>query len=439
MSFQRGFTARVHDPPRTLAAQLVRLTCPDVPVVESGQTVEAGEPLTRPQDPTQAVVIAPVAGTVGGIIPWRDEGGRTRHELTLWPRDHDAPTALPLEPPRDTQRTDHWLKLLRGLGPWRQPRLGADLLDQCQRAHAYSIETVICVGLDAFPPYPDRSSLIESYPDEVAAGTRLLADLLHPRRAMVLADRGLDEPRRLRRACRRSGVRCELSENVYPDADPTRLVLAHGPGRRRKRMLPHGADPATKGVLLVEPWHVIRLGRWLAHDAMDLARPYFIGWTQPRMPMRVEWAFPGQPLSQLAEALGGTARDLAGRAVIGNPMTGRRITAPADREGRALPPVTPDDEPLLALLTEPVRAAPDPCIHCGWCTDVCPTGLQPIDLAELAEQRPGHPRLANRLPWCIDCGLCSHVCPSHIPLAELLRDARRQQQAAARPNPTPTP
>ncbi len=416
MAFEPGIVVRVSDPPQTLPAQQVRLSSPVKPNVKTGEEVVAGQTLARPDDPAQAGLAAPLAGTVGQIMRRSaGEGAPSWHELTIWPKHHHSDTVLKIDPPREAE-AEPWLHRLASFGPWGQPALGPDLLAQVQHGREHGTDAVICVGLDAFPPYPVRSSLLESFPDEAAAGTRLIADWLKAERAEILVRRDLGELRRLRRSCRRSKLTCRTTDNVYPDADPTLVVYARG--KRGRRMLPHGSDPATRGVVLVSPWNAIRLGRWLANEAIDLARPYFVGWARPRTPMRAQWAFPGQPLAQLAEALGGTAEDLTDRAVIGHPMTGRPITAPNDNHGRPLAPVTPEDEHLIALLTVPAPREPDPCISCGWCAEVCPTRLQPIRLAELAQHHPAHRRLADRLNWCIDCGLCSHVCPSQIPLAQ---------------------
>jgi Na+-translocating ferredoxin:NAD+ oxidoreductase RnfC subunit len=72
--------------------------------------------------------------------------------------------------------------------------------------------------------------------------------------------------------------------------------------------------------------------------------------------------------------------------------------------------------------TEPA----EPCIRCGWCRSICPTGVQPALILEANYQ--GDAKLAKRagLHACIECGLCDYVCPSRLPLLESIRLARRQ-------------
>ena len=79
------------------------------------------------------------------------------------------------------------------------------------------------------------------------------------------------------------------------------------------------------------------------------------------------------------------------------------------------------DHLLMSLVENPVPATPQACIACGWCTEVCPTALQPAGLFERIAEEPDNQITKDELLWCIDCGLCSHVCPSAIPLAQTFR------------------
>lgn len=423
MAFEPGISVRIGAPPAVLDSEPARVSGVGMAQVKPGQGVDAGDPLAnQPDDPTVPRVMSPFEATVTAVYRHKDEAGQRWTEIALTPTRAESPTVLAVPPPGRSATTAEWLAALNRLGPWRQPMLGADLPAQLYQAWQNRAEAVICVGLDAFSPYPVRSSLLESFPEDVAAGMQLLREAFRADRAEVLCGDDMFDAQPLRRACKRANVRCRLVDNVYPDADPTLVVHAYGRGGRRKRMLPHGANPATRGVVLIEPWHAVRIGRWLTNEAIDLARPYFVGWANPVMPMQARWAFAGQPLHQLAAALSGSPDELAERAIVGNPMTGRRVSALQDDAGRMLAPVTPDGEHLVALLTKPRQPEASPCVHCGWCADVCPTRLEPIRLAELATRRPEHPRVADRRQWCIDCGLCSHVCPSHIPLAQMIRD-----------------
>jgi electron transport complex protein RnfC len=84
---------------------------------------------------------------------------------------------------------------------------------------------------------------------------------------------------------------------------------------------------------------------------------------------------------------------------------------------------------------------PAPCLSCGWCVDVCPTGLTPVHLMELA-QKTSTPagteaavlrsRSAREARHCIACGLCSYVCPTRLPLMEQTLQLRARVAGAGR-------
>src|SRR2546429_126036 len=72
-------------------------------------------------------------------------------------------------------------------------------------------------------------------------------------------------------------------------------------------------------------------------------------------------------------------------------------------------------------------AALDPCVHCGFCLQACPTFLATGDEAdsprgrielmralEAGELAPDDPPLALHLDRCLGCRGCEPVCPSRV-------------------------
>ncbi len=65
------------------------------------------------------------------------------------------------------------------------------------------------------------------------------------------------------------------------------------------------------------------------------------------------------------------------------------------------------------------------CLRCGKCTEVCPSGLQPvrINMFEKTKNVKGLERLD--INSCIECGLCTYICPSKLDVTEGVRRAKR--------------
>jgi Na+-translocating ferredoxin:NAD+ oxidoreductase RnfC subunit len=66
-----------------------------------------------------------------------------------------------------------------------------------------------------------------------------------------------------------------------------------------------------------------------------------------------------------------------------------------------------------------------PCVHCGYCVDVCPQSLMPIWIAEATVSTMLERAEELDIFACTECGLCSYVCPSKIPLLEQIRQGKK--------------
>ena len=125
----------------------------------------------------------------------------------------------------------------------------------------------------------------------------------------------------------------------------------------------------------------------------------------------------GTPIADIIAHCG----DLIGtpsRLLLGGPMMGQPIA-------NVRSPVIKGTNGILALSEgETRRNEVMPCIRCGSCVNVCPSGLTPLEL---------HARIRNEeldgavdigLLDCISCGSCSYACPSNIPLIQSFNYAK---------------
>ena len=65
------------------------------------------------------------------------------------------------------------------------------------------------------------------------------------------------------------------------------------------------------------------------------------------------------------------------------------------------------------------------CLRCGQCVEHCPSGLQPVNIAN-AFKANDIDRLEKLRPMdCIECGMCTYICPSKIEVTENVRRAKR--------------
>ncbi len=447
MQFKRGRPIHLPAPPQRLATATLRLACHGAPQISAGQTVRQGDVLSRPTDRSIGCRVSPITGIVRRLEQRPTSDNASTHESKSAPApdagdfDVEIEPLAPLEdttvntPPPAGRKLSQWLDALRSLGPWMDRDGGVGLLAQLEAAKADRPDTLFCVGLDRFAPYPDHSSLLVSFPEELVLGTILLGDLVGAKCVSLLAGRGMGVLSRLRVNCRDHRLSLTAVDNLYPCADPTLIVRRYAAGQR---CLPHGANPVEQGVVLVNPWTAILLGRWFTHQRFDMIRPVMIAWSRQATRLTHSYAWPGQAVSSLDSRLA----DLSGTrqcVLRGNPMTGQPIVVaesgqadkhPADDDqSNQHPPgyaTIPEQDFLITVMDTAGAPQREACTSCGWCVDVCPTGLRPIHLAQLCDSGGAptdDPQLADHLPWCVHCGLCSHVCPSSIPLAQTLAQA----------------
>ncbi len=416
MEFTQGQPIRLPPPPDQLPAHRLRFNCPDRPEVIHGQTVRRGQFLIQPLRQSDSCHVSPITGTVRAVTPLETGG----YVLEIDPPGETVVTSLEVAPPRG-RKLENWFAALRQVGPWSDLDGGVGLITQLDAARSRPVETLVCVGLDRFPPYPNRSSLLLSFPDDAVLGTLILADLLNAKRVVMLAGRVPAMLGRLRSSCRKYRLRLIVENNRYPSAHPTMIAYGLGSSPGASRLLPQRHNPVEQGLMMINPWTAIRIGRWFTLRRFDLVRPVFVARPGHRADLlRSYYALPGQPLSTLDPTLATMEGD-GDEVVIGDPMAGRLLSRPH---------VVPGEHTLLTVL--PPRKAPVPqsCINCGWCLDVCPTRLDPVTMLAAAQSRAHDAWLCEQLPWCTECGLCSYVCPSAIPLMQTFVRVQQQMESS---------
>ncbi|HVP13299.1 MAG TPA: RnfABCDGE type electron transport complex subunit C [Phycisphaerae bacterium] len=368
-----------------------------------GEHVLGGQRLARPAEPDSLPVHAPTSGTITAL---------TR----VWaPLDGYLPGAV-LEPDGKNQHlgpTPTWesesfvFQLARHGVMCGAPRRPAHRV--IQDAVAAGVTELIVNAVETEPYLSaDLRTLVEE-PGRLIDTICDVADALGAHRAMIAL------PFRHRRVVKRieaeaTGRHIEvapLSER-YPQCQPTVLVKT-----LLDREVPVGESVLDVGVLvlplatiraaagaLLEGRPVIETVVTVAGDAVDHAGNY-------RVPI-------GTPMRRLAERAG-LLKPVA-LAVVGGPLTGVAI-------GREEAVVTTDTTALL-LFSAAEQPKPVPCIHCGWCIEDCPVGLDPSSLIHVEAERTCDEMTLAQLRVCVDCGLCSHVCPAQLPLSASIKRAR---------------
>ncbi|MBQ6441609.1 MAG: electron transport complex subunit RsxC [Lachnospiraceae bacterium] len=96
-------------------------------------------------------------------------------------------------------------------------------------------------------------------------------------------------------------------------------------------------------------------------------------------------------------------------------------------------PTTKTTSALLCLTKDEVsRAKGTACINCGRCVEACPELLVPSKLAKFSEKGKSEDFEKWHGLECVECGSCSFICPAKRPLAQAIKDMKKDILAAKR-------
>lgn len=386
-----------------------------VPVVAPGDQVTVGQVIAKPEH-KGVYVHASVSGRVLAIEPRPHPWGGCWDAIILENDGQDTPCPN-LPKPMDWSRMnrDEALRRICEAGIISMGG-GASPTHVRLRQAVGHIDTLIINAAECEPYLTADHRLLLEHGDQVLQGVQMFTRLLRAKRAvLVVAGDKLNAVEFLERRLSRKKQSVELFtvQTRYPlgmEKQIIRTVTGQEvpPGKSALDVRCAVFNVAT--VFTVR--EALLEGSPLTHRAVTVsggavARP------------RNLWVPIGTPLRCLLESAGGLREDPA-VILTGGPMTG---TVQTDLDV----PVVKNTNALICLTEQEHRPATRPetvCIRCGHCVSSCPMNLNPAFVYRAMRQ--GETTLLPHLNLedCLECGCCSYICPSHIPLVDLIRQAR---------------
>lgn len=395
------------------------------PVVAKGDHVARGQVVAVHPKLISADVHSPLTGTVASIASTTMADGRPATAITI--------TATPEELDHDNSaRREYWNRILTtkpdfaliaatdrsaivekvaaagivGLGGATFP--AHVKLDPGER-HP---DTLIINGCECEPYLMCDDALMRSCAHRIVAGAAIMAKAAGTPRVVIATEANKPEAARaLRRAIADSGqdnVSLRILRTRYPQGGEKQLVQAV-----TGRHVPSGKIPADVGTVVhnvataFATWQAVECGEPLMERVVTVSG-------QIPADERCNYiAAIGTPLSALPFTLPPQPR-----IILGGPMMGRTAVC--------------TDAPVckgtsgITVLGDAARQAPQPCMRCGRCVDVCPMGLEPYLIAtygRLHRWEDARDALARE---CIECGSCTYTCPSHRPILDFIRLAKKR-------------
>ncbi|MBQ4293370.1 MAG: electron transport complex subunit RsxC [Lachnospiraceae bacterium] len=211
---------------------------------------------------------------------------------------------------------------------------------------------------------------------------------------------------------------CPL-QTKYPQGGERQMIYAVTGRSINSKMLPADAGCVVDNVETVTSiYDAVKLGR------PNMERIFTVTGEAVRHPGNFKFMM-GTSFQELLDAAGGCvtepAKMIAGGTMMGFSMFD--LDVPAGKTHSALLCLTKD---------EVAEAKGTACINCGRCVEACPELLVPSRLAKFSERN----RPEDFTKWhgleCVECGSCSFICPAKRPLAQAIKDMKKDILAARR-------
>jgi len=389
--------------PKIVAVHLTQhIGAPSKPIVNIGDEVKVGQPLSEAGGFVSIPVHSSVSGKVKAIARLSDASGMKSDAVVIESDGLDTLFAGVGEKSDYENLSADELKKkiaaagIAGLGGARFPS-HVKLSPPADKI----IEYIILNGVECEPYLTADDRLMQESPDSIIAGLKIMMKIVNAPNGIIGIEK--NKPASIKIIKEKISGQANLQvielEVKYPQGGEKQLIAAS-----LGREVPSGGLPMDVGVVVsnVGTAHAI-------YEAVALNKPLYErvitvtgeAITTPKN-LRVRI---GTPTKELIDFAGGLKANFY-KLINGGPMMG---TAMSDINA----PVHKGTSGILCLAKENAELLEElPCISCGKCVSVCPIRLLPTTIAANVDVKNYENADKLGIMDCMLCGTCSYICPS---------------------------
>lgn len=285
------------------------------------------------------------------------------------------------------------------------------------------VEALVINGAECEPYITSDTVTMVNRVDDIETALRAIKKFIGIPRVIIGIEKNkpkaIDAMREL--AGRLEGVEVKVLPSLYPQGGEKVLVY-HTLGK----IIPMGKLPLDVGCIVANVTTVATIGCYLKTGMPLVEKCVTVDGGAVAEPKNVIVPI-GTSMADVFAFCGGFKHEPA-KLLYGGPMMGIAVNDPST-------PILKNTNAILALKKKEAKLPKTTaCIRCGACTNHCPFGLNPSELARAYEFKDAALLDELKVNLCMECGCCSFVCPANRPLVQsnklgkvLVREAKAKE------------
>jgi len=399
----------------------MHIGAPAKPTAKIGDFVKVGTLIAEAGGAVSAPIHSSVSGKVTKITDILLSDGRTIPAVVIESDGQMTPDEN-IAPPNIDSR-ESFIEAIRnsgmvGLGGAGFPthfKLNAD---------TSKIEYLIVNGAECEPYVTSDTLTMENRADDMETAIEALKKWLGVKNIIIGVENNKKKAvEKMKELVTRVGNDCTAQVKVLPSLYPQggeKVLIYHTTGR----VVPTGKLPIDAGCIVINCTTLASIGAYLKTGMPLVEKCVTVDGGAVKEPKNLIVPI-GVSMEDVFAECGGFTCDPA-RVVYGGPMMGITVSDLSS-------PVLKNTNAILALTEKEVKTPKTtPCIRCGSCTNHCPFGINPAEIARAYQKKDAAALNALSLMTCMECGCCSFVCPANRPLVQTNRLAKaflKEEQA----------
>ena len=275
------------------------------------------------------------------------------------------------------------------------------------------IDTIILNGAECEPFLTADHRLMLESPDDIVAGLEIIASLFsgQAKAYIGIESNKKDAIETLSRIASPKGIEVVSLKTKYPQGAEKQLINAI-----TGRTIEQGELPFDKGCLVQNIGTAVAVYEAVCKNKPLIDRIVTVSGLEIGKPKNIR-AVIGTSFRDIAQFCG-DPKENTNQIISGGPMMGKALFT-------LDVPVVKTTSGILFVNNSGIEKARErTCIRCGKCVDVCPQGLAPWLLANVAQLRDFDEIQLLGLANCTECGSCTYVCPSKRELVHWIKYAK---------------